>query len=161
MSRQRRPRVLVVDHLADAADSLAMLLRLWEYAPAVCYDGPAALETASVFRPSVVLLDVGMPGMDGCQVARRLRERPGSAHVVIIGVTGYGDEAHRNQARLAGVDHYLLKPTDPDRLRALLGRVAPRTAGLQDAETPQTSTRDGLMSTVVSPARSGPAFVGL
>jgi len=125
MFRNRRPRILVVDDLADAADSLALLLGLWGYAAEVCYDGVTALETARTSRPRGVLLDVAMPGMDGFQVAQRLRAQPEFAATVIIGISGYGDEAYRNRARLVGMEHYLLKPVDLDDLRALLGRVAP------------------------------------
>jgi CheY-like chemotaxis protein len=125
MARQRRPRILVVDDLADAADSLALLLELWGYAAEVCYDGATALGTARTCRPRVVLLDVAMPRIDGFQVAQRLRAQPEFADTVIIGITGYGDEANRSRARLAGMDHYLLKPVDLDDLQALLGRVAP------------------------------------
>jgi CheY-like chemotaxis protein len=115
--------VLVVDNLADAADSLAILLRLWGYDAAVCYDGAAALEVAPTYRPQAVLLDVGMPGLDGFEVSRRLRGRPDCASIVIIGVSGYGDENSCSRARLAGFAHYLLKPVEPYLLQELLSRV--------------------------------------
>src|SRR5438105_8865 len=123
MSRTSDVRILVVDDSADTADSFAMLLGLWGYAAAVSYDGAAALETARIFQPGIVLLDIGMPGMDGFQVARQFRAQPDSANIVLIAVSGYADEAHHNRARLVGFDHYLVKPVDLDSLRALLGRV--------------------------------------
>jgi len=125
MTRKTRPCILVVDDLEDAADSCAMLLEMWGYTAAVCYDGATALEAAQVFRPRVVLLDIGLPHMDGFQVAQRLREQPGFGNTVIIGITGHGEAAYHRRAHLAGFDHYLLKPVDLDHLQALLGRAAP------------------------------------
>jgi two-component system CheB/CheR fusion protein len=153
MLRKRRPRILVVDDLADAADSLALLLGLWGYAAEVCYDGATALETTRTRRPRVVLLDVAMPRMDGFQVAQRLREQPEFADTVIIGITGYGDEAHYSRARLVGMDHYLVKPVDLDDLRALLGRVAPARPAFEMPKRVRRSQGGGVMSTVISPAR--------
>src|SRR4051812_35310822 len=95
MSKERGPPILVVDDSADGADSMALLLKLWGHDVEVCYGGPKALEAALGCKPRVVLLDVGMPGVHGFEVARRLREQPEVAGAVIIGVTGYADEAHR------------------------------------------------------------------
>jgi CheY-like chemotaxis protein len=120
-----QPRILIVDDVANAADSLALLLEVWGYAAEVCYGGPAALETAHNYRPKVVLLDIEMPGMDGFQVAQHLREQPEFANTVLIGRSAYADEACRSRARLVGFDHYLVKPVDLDYLRALLDRAAP------------------------------------
>jgi len=119
------PRILVVDDVADAADSYAMLLGLWGYTVKVCYDGPSALTLARTYLPNIVLLDVGMPGMDGFRVAQCLREQPELADTVIIGSTGHMSQAHRMRAREAGFDHYLLKPVDLDQLEALLCRCDP------------------------------------
>src|SRR5581483_1115648 len=85
-------RVLVVDDNADAADSLSALLRAVGHDVRVAHAGPAALDVAAEFRPAVVVLDVGLPGMDGCEVARRLRAIPGTAGVRLIALTGYGQE---------------------------------------------------------------------
>jgi CheY-like chemotaxis protein len=126
MSRTNCSRILVVDDIADAADSMAMLLGMWGYDAKVSYKGVAALATARTFRPEVVLLDIGMPRMDGFQVAQRLRELPGLRNMVIVAISGYADEANRNRARLIGFDHYLGKPVDLDDLRALLDRVPAR-----------------------------------
>ena len=118
-----RNRVLVVDNLADAADCLAMLLELWGYDTQVCYDGYAALDLVRTYRPQVVLLDVGMPGLDGFEVARRLRDRPECVSTALIAITGYADANNRSRAREAGFDHYLLKPVEPDFLQELLEGV--------------------------------------
>jgi CheY-like chemotaxis protein len=90
----------------------------------VACDGPGALAVAADFRPDVALLDIELPGLDGCEVARRLRELPGLAAVVLVAVTGYADEAHRRQCDGAGFGFYLVKPTDPGELKALLGVLA-------------------------------------
>jgi CheY-like chemotaxis protein len=116
-----RPRVLVVDDLADEADTLATALRLWRYDAEGCPAGTLALEIARTYRPHVALLDITMPGMSGVEVARCLREEPALVNTLIIGVGGYGDKACR--ARVEGFDHYLLKPVDLDRLQELIGRA--------------------------------------
>jgi PAS domain S-box-containing protein len=116
-----RMRVLVVDDNRDAADSLAMLLRLKGHEVRVAYDGPAALAAVGAFGPDLVLLDLGMPGMDGYEVARRLRETPAFAGRAIAALTGWGQEADRRRTREAGFDHHLVKPVDPAELETLLG----------------------------------------
>jgi CheY-like chemotaxis protein len=111
-------RILVVDDNRDAADSLAMLLNFLGAEVNVVYDG--AFES---YRPGVVLLDIGMPGMDGFTVARRLREAPGGRGVPIVAITGWGQEEDRRRAREAGFDHHLVKPPDMTALRSLLGAL--------------------------------------
>ncbi len=105
-------RILVVDDNADAAASLALLLKFSGHEVHVAHEGEEALRLAETLRPQAVLLDVGMPGMDGYEVARRLRQRPGTKDAVIIAVTGYGAEADRRRGRAAGFDHHLTKPVD-------------------------------------------------
>ncbi len=109
-------RVLVVEDNQDAADSLADLLRIFGYEVRVAYSGPAGLEAAQLFHPEIVLCDIGLPGLDGYEVARRLRSDAGTTAVRLIAVTGYGDENDRERARQAGFDEHLVKPVDPDRL---------------------------------------------
>ncbi len=121
MSRIGLLRILVVENLADAADSMAILLRLWGHDTKVCYDGTAALGAALTYLPDVVLLDIGMPDLDGFSVARLLRARPEFASTSLIAITGYGGEAYRSRAQEAGFDHYLLKPVGLDHLQELLG----------------------------------------
>ena len=113
-------RVLVVDDNEDAAESLAVLLRMQGQDVQVASNGPAALELAEAFRPQVVFLDIGMPGMDGYEVARRLRALPQLGDVVLIAQTGWGQEDDRRLSREAGFDEHLVKPTDPAALRSLL-----------------------------------------
>ena len=113
-------RVLVVDDNRDAADSLSLLVNLWGNDARTAYGGPAALEMSLVQQPDVVLLDLSMPKMDGCQVARRLRQQTAFADTLLIAVTGWTDQAHRRLCDEAGFDHYLIKPIDLARLEILL-----------------------------------------
>ena len=113
-------RVLVVDDNRDAAESLGMLLRKFGHDVRVVHDGPAALASIRSEEPSVVLLDIGLPGMDGSEVVRRLRERRGARVPLLIALTGWGQEQDRRRAREAGFDHHLVKPVEAGRLRALL-----------------------------------------
>ena len=113
-------RVLVVDDNTDAAGSLATLLQLWGYEAHVAHNGPAALEAARRCIPEIVLLDIGLPGMDGYQVARQLRGLTGLERVLIVAVTGYGQEEDRRRSQEAGFDHHLVKPVDLAVLSALL-----------------------------------------
>lgn len=113
-------RVLVVDDGRDAAESLAMLLRMHGHEVRVAYDGVQALRYAEAAPPQVVLLDIGLPGMDGYEVARRLRRLAGVAQARMIAITGYGQEQDQQAAEAAGFDGHLTKPVDPDQLLALL-----------------------------------------
>lgn len=115
----RKLRVFVVDDNRDAADSLAMLVQLWGHDVERDYDG-SAIPRIQAYRPDVILLDIGMPKMDGNLVARRLREDNDHKQTLIIAVTGYHDEARRLFAKEAGFDHYLIKPVDPSVLEKLL-----------------------------------------
>jgi PAS domain S-box-containing protein len=113
-------RILVVDDNVDAARSLALLLRLWGHTVRTAYDGPSALAAAAADPPEVVLLDIGMPGMDGYEVARRLRAQAELRSALLVAVTGYGQDEDRRRAFAAGFDRHLTKPLDPDALQALL-----------------------------------------
>jgi CheY-like chemotaxis protein len=115
--------VLIVDDVPDAVESLALLVRLWGHRPLVACDGPEALRVARAERPDVVLLDLGLPGMDGCELARRLRAEPGSAGALRVAVTGYSDPGRRRLAAEAGVDLYLVKPVEPEVLEQVLASV--------------------------------------
>ncbi len=118
-NRQSR-RVLVVDDNQDAAESMAMLLRLKGHEVRVGYDGAEALRAFDAFAPEIVLLDIGMPGMTGYEVARRLRAVPGAGGVLLVALTGYGQDEDRRRSREAGFDHHLVKPVDFDVLLGLL-----------------------------------------
>jgi CheY-like chemotaxis protein len=115
-------RVLVVDDNRDAADTLAKLLELWGHQVRVVHDGPAALEAAALDPPEIVLLDIGLPGMDGYDVVARLREHPATRASRIVALTGFGQEADRRTALAAGFDDHMAKPVNPEALRELLGR---------------------------------------
>lgn len=113
-------RLLVVDDNKDAAESMSMLLEMWGHEVAFAYDGPSAIETAEQWQPEAVFLDIGLPGMDGYEVAERLRELPQAKDAVLIAITGYGQEDDRQRSRRAGIDHHLVKPVAPDTLRSLI-----------------------------------------
>jgi PAS domain S-box-containing protein len=119
-------RVLLVDDNVDAADSLAAWLELTGHDVRIAYSGPAALEVAVGYRPTIVLLDIGLPGMDGHEVARLLRQTPELENVWLIALTGYGQKADLHLSQEAGFDHHLVKPADPQTLKALLARLSNR-----------------------------------
>lgn len=118
-SEPARRRILVVDDNQDSAESLALLLEIYGHEVRTAFAGPAALETASTFRPDVVLLDIGLPGMDGYEVARRLRAEHDRCR--LIALTGYGRDDDRERSREAGFDHHLVKPVDLNELARVLG----------------------------------------
>ena len=115
-------RILVVDDNVDAAESLTGLLRVYGHDARMVHDGLAALELAPSFQPSVVFLDIGMPGMDGHEVARRLRQMPGGEQALIIAVTGFGRDEDRQRSVEAGFDRHVTKPLDPRSLSSLISR---------------------------------------
>jgi PAS domain S-box-containing protein len=123
-----RRRILIVDDNADSAEALALALGTTGHEVRLAGDGPSALSAAAEFQPDVVLLDIGLPGMDGYEVARRLRSGSGLPHVFMVALTGYGQEADRERAREAGFDHHLVKPTSPEVILAVLGPT-PRSRG--------------------------------
>jgi two-component system CheB/CheR fusion protein len=116
----RTLRVLVVDDNRDAAEALAMLLGLMELDVRVANDGSEALRIAEVHRPELVLLDIGMPGMDGYEVARRLRSLPSTATARIVALSGYGQDADKTRSSQAGFDRHLVKPVAPETLEELV-----------------------------------------
>jgi signal transduction histidine kinase/ActR/RegA family two-component response regulator len=113
-------RVLVVDDSRDAAESLAMLLSYLGANVRVAHDGPAALSALEQHRPDAVLLDIGMPEMDGYEVARRIRRHRDFSTVPVIALSGWGQEEDRRRSRAAGFDYHLVKPADLEVLRSLL-----------------------------------------
>ncbi|HJQ83078.1 MAG TPA: ATP-binding protein [Candidatus Binatia bacterium] len=122
-AEERRLAILVVDDNQDSAESLAMLLELAGHTVATAHDGLAALDRVRASRPDVVLLDIGLPGIDGYEVARRVRLLPEGDGIVLVAVSGYGQEDDRRRAVEAGFDHHLVKPVDLHALERLLGQV--------------------------------------
>ncbi len=117
-------RVLVVDDNQHSAESLALLLNRWNHEARVAYDGPSALIEAEEFRPDAILLDLGLPRMDGFQVARLLRQQKAFQTVIIIAMTGYGHDDDRRRTRESGFNHHLVKPVDLASLKRLLETLA-------------------------------------
>lgn len=115
-----RRRILVVEDNLDAVHSLTVLLRELGHEVEFAINGYAALEIARRLEPQIVLLDIGLPGMDGFELCRRLKREPALAAARVIAVTGYGQEAYRQRALAAGCDGYYVKPLDPKVLYALL-----------------------------------------
>lgn len=113
-------RILVVDDNRDAADTLAMLLKIKKYDAHTRYGGMEALDAVADLRPDAVLLDIGMPGMDGYETARRLRQLPQGQSVLLVALTGYGQDDDRRRSREAGFDAHLTKPVDLKDLEGVL-----------------------------------------
>ena len=116
--------VLVVDDNVDAAQSLAMLLEMLGHEVRMAYDGPTALEAAFNHRLDMVLLDIGLPGLNGFEVAKRIRQQPTHKDIVLVAMTGYGQEADRKRSYEAGFDHHLAKPVDFGELQKILATVS-------------------------------------
>jgi two-component system CheB/CheR fusion protein len=112
--------VLVVDDNRDAAEALATLLELMHHDVRVANDGSEALQAAELHRPELVLLDIGMPGMDGYEVARRLRTLPCTATARIVALSGYGQDADKLRSARAGFDDHLVKPVEPETLEEIV-----------------------------------------
>jgi PAS domain S-box-containing protein len=117
-------RVLVADDLRDSADSLGLLIELMGHSVEIAYDGEAALRAAERFRPDIVLLDLGMPKLDGFEVSRRIRAAPWSESVRLVAQSGWGQDEDRRRSAEAGFDHHLVKPIDPEALEALMKALA-------------------------------------
>jgi CheY-like chemotaxis protein len=121
-------RILVVDDNEDSAKSLATLLALNGNRTRVAFDGAAALTAAEQFRPEVVLLDIGMPKMNGFEAARRIREQPWGRDVLLIALTGWGQDRDRRRSQSAGFDAHLVKPVDHAALMRVLASLSTERA---------------------------------
>jgi PAS domain S-box-containing protein len=119
-TNQTGRRILIADDNGDAADSLALMLELLGHATATTHDGQEALQVAESFHPDIVVLDIGMPRLNGYEAARKIREHPWGEKAVLIALTGWGQEEDRRRSREAGFDHHLVKPVDPPELIKLL-----------------------------------------
>jgi signal transduction histidine kinase len=113
-------RILIVDDNMDSAESLALLMRMAGHEVRTAYEGLSAVAEARTFMPDVVVLDIGLPGMDGYEVAHRLRQEPGGDRLMLLALTGYGQEEDRRRSREAGFDHHLVKPINLERFQELL-----------------------------------------
>ena len=118
-------RIVVTDDNIDGAETLAMVLRMVGHDVRVAHDGPSTVEMATTFEPEVIFLDVGMPGQDGYETARQLRQMATLERTLLVAVTGYGRDTDRQRARDAGFDEFLVKPVPPEVLRAAAGRTRP------------------------------------
>jgi len=119
-------RILVVDDNEDSASSLATLLQITGHETHIATDGLAAIEAAERLRPDVVLLDIGMPKLNGYDTCKRVRGEPWGKHIVMVALTGWGQEEDRNRSRAAGFDAHLVKPVDFVALTSLLDSLSPR-----------------------------------
>ena len=113
-------RILVVDDNVDAAESIAMLVQIWGHDVRLAHNGPEALEAAEQYQPDIIVLDIGLPGISGYEVARQLRQQPRFRETRLIAMTGYGQEEDFRRSKDAGFDEHVTKPVDPDDLQRLL-----------------------------------------
>ncbi len=116
-------RILIVDDYAAIAESLMRMLEMGGHEVRIAPDGPSALKELTVWQPEIILLDIGLPGMDGYAVAHAIRSRPDAELIVLIALTGYGQEEDHRRSRESGFDLHLTKPVDPTVLFALIGTV--------------------------------------
>ena len=119
----RRLRVLCVDDHPDTADTVKAVAEVFGYEATACYDGPSAITTAEQFQPDICLLDLDMPGMDGIALSRWLTHQAGGRPVGILAVTAMAGEEYRRRTAAAGFHRHLIKPVDPERLKAELSAV--------------------------------------
>jgi len=119
----RSLKVLVVDDNVDAAESFAQLLTAFGHDAKTAYTGPAAVAAADHASPHVVFLDIGLPGLSGYEVAEQIRRHPGRKKVVLVAMTGYGQESDVQRSREADFDHHLVKPVDFDKVREILASL--------------------------------------
>lgn len=124
-----RLRILIVEDSVDTAEVMRLILQRSEHEVHCAYDGPSAVALAKQLELDVVLLDIGLPRMDGYEVARQLRQTPGGAKLQLVAVTGYGGPEEVSRIRAAGCDHYLRKPISMADLRVLLSDAQAKKSG--------------------------------
>lgn len=122
-------RILIVEDSVDTAEILCLILQRSEHEVHCAYDGPAAIELAKQIELDVVLLDIGLPHMDGYEVAQKLRQGPRGAQLQLVAITGYGGHEEIQRIRAAGCDHYLRKPIALADLKALLSAALAKKSG--------------------------------
>jgi two-component system OmpR family response regulator len=118
-------RVLLVDDSVDAAEAMSMLLETLGHEVRTLHDGPSALAAVDEFAPEVVILDIGLPGMDGFEIAREMRLRPVTKAALMIALTGYGGESDRQKSRDAGFDYHLVKPVSFTAIEDVIAKSLP------------------------------------
>jgi two-component system, sensor histidine kinase len=132
---QSKRRVMIVDDSVDGAESMSVLLEMLGHEVRVVYNGASALSAAPEFKPEVVILDIGLPDLDGYHVARALRSQPETAGALLIALTGYGQESDRQRTRAAGFDHHLVKPASLEDVERVIatdgGNGQPRNPGVE------------------------------
>jgi len=116
-------RILIVDDNQDGANNLAMMLKIMGNDTRTAYDGQAGVDAAGEFRPDVMLLDIGLPKLNGYEVCRRIREQPWGKGIVLIAKTGWGQDEDRRRSHEAGFDHHMVKPVDPKVLMKMLAGI--------------------------------------
>jgi len=124
-ARPVRRRVLIVDDNQDGAESLAILLQLGGHETHTAHDGQQAIEDAERLRPDIVLLDIGLPRLNGYEVCRRIREQPWGKELSMVAVTGWGQQEDRRRSQEAGFDTHIVKPVEPEALMDLLASLPP------------------------------------
>jgi CheY-like chemotaxis protein len=149
-------RVLVVDDNQDAADTLALLVRIWGHDARVAYDGVEGLRTACAFQPDCMLLDIGLPKLDGYSLARKIRQGEATAHMKLIALTAYSNEEHHRRAREVGFDYQIVKPADPNAVRQVLALLQKVLQSTQKPAHPidgamQKEGKQGVMSAIIPP----------
>lgn len=128
-----RLRILVIDDIPDVADVMKMLLDLEGFETRVAYGGAAALRIARAFSPDVIFCDIGLPEMDGHEIARRMRADPANAAAVLIALTGWGADEELRKTRESGFDFHLVKPVDSNALLDMLAYIESRRPALAQA----------------------------
>jgi CheY-like chemotaxis protein len=144
-------RVLIVEDDPDNANSLALLLRLWGHDAHICHTGAEALTAAPDYAPHAVVLDIGLPGMSGWEVARRIRE---AGPLVLIGLSGFGMQQDFQRAQAEGLDHFLVKPADPETLQRLLDEITQRARPLPGRITLPPDLPEAAVVVHVTPVES-------
>jgi len=122
-------RVLVVDDNTDVAETIAVLLSHWGHDVKSAADGPTAVEIAAAQHPDVVLLDIGLPGMSGYEVAEQIRANPALSDTVLVAMTGYGQAEDKKRSRQAGITHHLVKPVEPSLIQKVLSSLGEARGG--------------------------------
>ncbi len=163
-------RVLIVDDNEDALSSLSMLVRVLGNEICRARDGLEAVAAAEQFRPEIVLMDIGMPNLNGYEAAKRIRAEPWGADILLVATTGWGQEEDRRRSKQAGFDHHLVKPVEPEKLREILAAPVARqtdsgtwarVSGVEPQLAASTAYDDaGVVETAPEPDRDSPC-VGL